>query len=160
MCRFDMPPSRTNNKRGEQTIRIKTTRAEKKGFTVALAATATGRKLPAVIVFKERGGSLGERIRRSLHIPSNVRVRATTNGWMTAEEYQHWLIHVYGRESHRRLLIVDSYRPEDSIKKVKDHCNSDIIIILGGCTSIVQPMDRCITQGVHENKLAGVDAAR
>ena len=60
MCRFvDMPPSRTNNKRGERTIRIKTTRAEKKGFTVALAATASGKKLPAVIVFKERGGSLG-----------------------------------------------------------------------------------------------------
>ena len=30
MCRFDMPPSHTNNKRGERTIRIKTTRAEKK----------------------------------------------------------------------------------------------------------------------------------
>ena len=64
MCRFDMPPSRTNNKRGERTIRIKTTRAEKKGFTVALAATASGKKLSAVIVFKERGGSLGVRVRK------------------------------------------------------------------------------------------------
>ena len=89
MCRFDMPPSRTNNKRGERTIRIKTTRAEKKGFTVALAATASEKKLLAMIVFKERGGSLGVRVRRSLHIPPNVRVRGTTNGWMTAQEYQH-----------------------------------------------------------------------
>ena len=48
MCRFNMPPSRTHNKRGERTIRIKTTRAEKKGFTVALAATASAKKLPAV----------------------------------------------------------------------------------------------------------------
>ena len=32
MCRFDMPPSRTNNKKGEKTIHIKTTRAEKKGL--------------------------------------------------------------------------------------------------------------------------------
>ena len=59
MCRFDMPPSRTNNKRGEWTIHIKITHAEMKGFTVALAATASGKKLSAVIVFKERGGSLG-----------------------------------------------------------------------------------------------------
>ena len=44
MCRFDMPPSRTNNKRGEQTIRIKTTRAEKKGFTVALACSNSNRE--------------------------------------------------------------------------------------------------------------------
>ena len=36
MCRFDIPPSRTNNKRGERTIRIKTTHAEKKEFTVPL----------------------------------------------------------------------------------------------------------------------------
>ena len=37
MCRFDMPFSCTNNKKGKKTILIKTTRAEKKGFTVALA---------------------------------------------------------------------------------------------------------------------------
>ena len=77
MCRFDLPPSRTN-KRGEQTIRINTTRAEKKGFTVALTGTATRRKLPAVIVFKKQGRSLVEHIRLSLCIPSNAVVRATT----------------------------------------------------------------------------------
>ena len=72
---------------------------------------------------------------------------------MTADEYQHWLAHVYGKESQRRLLIVDSYKPhqtEDSIKKVKDSCNSDVIIIPGGCTSIVQPMDRCINRPFKE----------
>ena len=93
------------------------------------------------------------RIRWSLHIPPNVRVRASTNGWMTADEYQHWLAHVYGKESQRRLLIVDSYKPhqtEDSIKKVKDSCNSDVFISPGGCTSIVQPMDRCINRPFKE----------
>ena len=61
MCHFDMPPSHTN-KKGEKSICIATTHAEKKGFTVALAATALGTTLPAVIIFKERGGSLGVRI--------------------------------------------------------------------------------------------------
>lgn len=28
MCRFDVPPSRTNSKKGEKTVRVKTTRAE------------------------------------------------------------------------------------------------------------------------------------
>ena len=99
-------------------------------------------------------------VQRSLRVPPNVRVRASTNDWMTAEEYQHWLVHIYGKEIQRRLLIVDSYKPqqtEDSIKKVKDSCNSDVIIIPGGCTSILQPMDRCINRPF---KLAGVDAAR
>ena len=148
-----MPLSHTNNKRWEQTIRIKTTCAKKKGFTVALAATASGKKVPAVIVFKEHRGSLGVRVWRSLHIPPNIRVRASTNGWMTAEEYQHWLVHIYGKESQCCLLIVDSYKPHqtvDSIKKVKDSCNSDVIIIPGGCTSIVQTMDKCINRPFKE----------
>ena len=153
MCRFDMPPSRTN-KKGEKSIRIKTTRAEKKGFTVALAATASGTKLPAVIIFKECGGSLGVRIQRSLRIPSNMGVRATANGWMTAEEYQHWLVHVYGKECKHCLLIVDSYKPhwsETSMEVVKEHCNAECVIIPGGCTSIVQPMDHCINKPFKEH---------
>jgi hypothetical protein len=60
MCHFDMPPARTNNIRGERTIWIKMNRAEKKGFTVALAAAADRTKLPATIILKERGGILGE----------------------------------------------------------------------------------------------------
>ena len=67
MVRFDMPSSRTNAKKGSKTVRIKTTKAEKKGFTVALAASASGEKLPAVVIFKERGGVLGARVQRQLH---------------------------------------------------------------------------------------------
>ena len=154
MCRFDMPPKRTNTKKGAKTVRIKTTRAEKKGFTVALAAMADGTKLPAVIIFKERGGVLGERVRRSLRLPSNVRVRSSTNGWMTATEYQHWLVRVFGKEKERRLLVVDSYKPhqsEESITMAKERCNADVIIIPGGCTSIVQPMDKCINKPFKES---------
>ena len=149
MCRFDMPSTRTNSKRGEKTIRIKTTRAEKKGFTVALAATAAGDKLPAVIIFEERGGVLGKRVASKLSIPSNVRVRATSNGWMTQEEYHHWLLNIYGRKAQRRLLIVGSYKPhqtEESVTKAKERCNAEVIIIPGGCTSLVQPMDRCVNK--------------
>ncbi len=36
--------------KGSKTIRIKTTKAEKRGFTVPLASTAAGEKLPAVII--------------------------------------------------------------------------------------------------------------
>ena len=98
MCRFNMPPSHTNNKRGERTIRIKTTCAEKKGFTVALAATTSGKKVPAVIVFKECGESLVVGVWWSLCILPNVRMRSSTNGWMTAEEYQQWLVHIFGKD--------------------------------------------------------------
>ena len=151
MCRFDMPGTRTNNVRGSNTIRIKTTRAKKKGFTVNLAATAAGEKLPAVIVFKERKGVLGERVRRKIHIPSNVRVQASR---MTAEEYHRWLVQVYRKEGDRHLLIVDSYKPhksEDSVRVANERCKADVLIIPGGCTSIVQPMDKCINKPLKES---------
>ncbi len=157
MCRFDMPRSRTNEIRGTKTIRIKTTRAEKKGFTVALAAAADGTKLPAAIIFKERNGILGERVRRKLSIPSNVSIRATTNGWMTSAEYSTWLLQVYSKEDHRRLLVVNSYKPhhaDSSIRIAKERCNADVVIIPGGCTSLVQPMDKCINKPFKESMRA------
>ena len=82
MCRFDMPQNRTVDVRGGRTIRIKTTHAEKKGFTVALAASASGEKLPAVIIFKEKNGVLGPRITKKLIIPSNVQVNLCVGTWL------------------------------------------------------------------------------
>ena len=50
MCRFDMVLGRTNDV--IRYIRIVSTKALKKGFTVALAAKGNGEKLPALIIFK------------------------------------------------------------------------------------------------------------
>ena len=60
MCRFDMPLNRTNHKKGAKTI--KTTWVGMKGFTVDLITMAAGEKLPAVIIFIERGGSFRKRV--------------------------------------------------------------------------------------------------
>ena len=153
MVRFDMPRSKTNDVRGKKDIRIKTTKAEKKGFTVALAATATGEKLPVVIFFKEKGGSLGVRVRRALDIPDNVRVRATTNGWQTAVEYQWWLRSILKRKDHCRLLVVNQYRPHqnsESFEIAKADCNAEFVLIPGGCTSLAQPMDKCVNRSFKE----------
>ena len=51
MCRFDMAPNRTNHTVGSKCVRIVTTKASKKGFTVALAANGAGEKLSALIIF-------------------------------------------------------------------------------------------------------------
>ena len=62
MCRFGMVPRHTNDIRGTRTVRIIHTRANKKGFTVALAAKGNGEKLPALVIFKEGNGELGPRV--------------------------------------------------------------------------------------------------
>ena len=85
MVRFDMPPTRTNEIKGSKRVRIKITKAEKRGFTVALCAAADGSKLPAFLIFKERTGEIPRRVRQHLQIPVNVRVTATRSGWMTRD---------------------------------------------------------------------------
>ena len=139
MVRFDMPCRRTNELKGNKTVRIKTSRAEKKGFTVSLAE---GDKLPAFLIFKERSGQLGQRVRRNLIYPGNVCVFASTNGWMTRELFNTWLRTVYKRHQQRKLLILDEYRPhkaDDSRKIASEECNSEIVLIPGGCMGNQQP---------------------
>ena len=63
MVRFDMPHQRTVEKLGSRSVHLKTTGNSKKGFTVALCASATGGKLPAIIIFKERMGSIPEGVK-------------------------------------------------------------------------------------------------
>ena len=56
MCRFDMPSASTNDNINANTVRIAATGGSKKGFTVALTASASGAKSQAVIVLKEPTG--------------------------------------------------------------------------------------------------------
>ena len=61
----------------------------------------------------------------------------------------------YRSERKRRLLVIDSYKLHQaatvtSIEIARHKCNADVVIIPGGCTSIVQPMDRCINKPFKE----------
>ncbi|XP_037568102.1 uncharacterized protein LOC119448972 [Dermacentor silvarum] len=69
MVRIDNPANRTNNVIDESTIRIANTGCARRGFTVCLAACATGHKLPAFIIFKEQSGKIPARAFASLRIP-------------------------------------------------------------------------------------------
>lgn len=125
----------TNTVRGQRTVRIATTNAEKKGFTVALCALADGTKLPAMLIFKEKNGELGPRVKANLKIPANVVVAASTNGWMTSSLLLSWFRRVWGESGfgERRLLVLDSYRPHKSTetKNKADASNTDVVIIPG-----------------------------
>jgi hypothetical protein len=112
MVRFDMPARRTNNTIGETRIRIINTGAQKKGFTVALCASATGEKLPATIIFKEASGNLPLRVLNSLVVPRNVKIRANKSGWMDKAELDDWVTSTWGRsQTDARVLLLDQYRP-------------------------------------------------
>ena len=148
MLRFGMLPQRTNDKKGCRQVRTKTTRAEKRGFTVALFVAADGTKFPAMIVFKERNGQIPPRVYQQLQVPDNNRVHATRNGWMTREALMVWIRRILGRADGCRLLVLDSYpahRTQEDREALLER-NVDVVYIPGGCTPLAQPVDVSITK--------------
>lgn len=148
MVWFDMPARYSNDVRGSRQVRVKTSGCTKRGFTVALCCSSAGMKMPALVIFKEPRGVLGPRVQAQIHPPPNVRVTATTNGWMTQQALLFWLKEVFGQdergENPTRLLVLDSYKThttDESVMHVEDACNSDLVIVPAGCTSLIQPLD-------------------
>ena len=144
-CRFDMPPTSTKNKRGESTVRISASGGSKRGFTVALTALASGRKLPAYVVFKEPTGRIPPRVFADLHIPGNIRLTCTKNGWMTTEKMTDWAKRVWreNQDDVRRLLVLDQapIHKTAATRNAISETDTDLVFIPAGCTSLCQPAD-------------------
>ena len=72
---FDMPSNQTVDIKGKKTIMIKTTVHEKTHFTVVLACTADGGKLPPMVIFKRKTMPKDK-------FPPGVVVHVHPKGWM------------------------------------------------------------------------------
>ena len=77
--RCDIVLNRTNHSKGSKSARITSTKATKKGSTVALCDNgAEDQKLAALIIFKEKSGKLGPHVSKDLTFPPNVQVTAAS----------------------------------------------------------------------------------
>lgn len=145
MVRFDEPYSRTNDIVGKNSIRITNTGCKKRGFTVALAAAASGHKFAAFVILKEPAGRIPPRVMKELRIPNNVKVTCSVKGWMTTSLMEVWLRKIWGENEDdvRRMLILDSapIHTSPGIKEKIENLDTDLVLIPGGCTSILQPAD-------------------
>ena len=99
-------------------------------------------KLPALIIFKERGGKLGEQVTASIKCPYNVKVKATTNGWMTTENILWWFRSMWKGDGERRLLILDHYKLHYGVntQSLLASLDTDYVYIPAGCTGTAQIM--------------------
>ena len=56
--------------------------------------------------------------------------------------------------------MVDQYRPHqnsENIEIAKADCNAEVVLIPGGCTSLAQPMDKCVNKPLKDAE--GVECA-
>ncbi|KAH7971942.1 hypothetical protein HPB52_004373 [Rhipicephalus sanguineus] len=80
MVRMDCPASRTNNIIGESSVRIANIGCARRGFTVALAACASGQKLPAFVILKEPSGRIPTKAFTKIRVPASKPAGATISG--------------------------------------------------------------------------------
>ena len=138
---FDLPRQTTVAVKGSKTINVSSTGHEKDRFTVMLSCTADGRKLPPYVVFKRKTMPKEK-------LPNGVIVRVHPKGWMNEELVDDWLRCVWGRRvagltRRRSLLVLDAFRchKTEGVKETMRKMNTDLAIIPGGMTSLLQPLD-------------------
>ena len=139
---FDLPLTRTVNKKGESSITLKTTGHERTHFTCVLGCTASGLKLPPMVIFKRMTMPKEK-------LPKNIVVKVNKKGWMMESLMKEWLTECYGKRpggffhSKKALLVLDSMRAHitDPVKAAIKRTNSIPAVIPGGTTKYLQPLD-------------------
>uniref|UniRef100_A0A8C4QJK3 HTH CENPB-type domain-containing protein n=1 Tax=Eptatretus burgeri TaxID=7764 RepID=A0A8C4QJK3_EPTBU len=133
--------------KGERTVTINTAGHENYGFTVMLTCTADGGKLPPYVVFKRKTLPKDK-------FPAGVIVRVQQKGWMDEGLVQDWVHMVWSSRRdgslsrQRSMLVLDAFRcsKTDDIKALLHRTNTDLVIIPGGMTSLLQPLDVSINK--------------
>lgn len=144
---FDMPGNRTVNASGSKTVLLKTTGHEKTRFTVVLGCMADGTKLKPLIIFKRKT------LPKGVKFVPGVLVQAHPKGWMDEERTIDWLKRVWNNRPgalmrKRSLMVWDMFRGHltDAVKRNSRELNTDMAVIPGGLTSVLQPLDVCINK--------------
>ena len=139
---FDLPLTRTVNKKGESSITLRTNGHERTNFTCVLGCTASGVKLPPMVIFK--------RITMPKEkIPNGISFKVNKKGWMMESVMKEWLNECYVKRpggffrQKKALLVLDSMRAHitDNVKAAIKSTNSIPAVIPGGTTKHLQPLD-------------------
>ena len=148
-----MVPSKCISKKGEKECVVRSSGSGKKHLTVVLLATADGKMLPPMIIFKGKT----EKTIRDLNIQPGFIVKTQKKAWMDDDLMKIWIEEMWlkhinaeckklGFESS--LLSFDAFaaRVTEGVKAQLLESKSDILPIPAGCTSKCQPMDVCLNK--------------
>ena len=124
---FDMIPAKSICKAGSKECVVRTSSSEKKHITIVLSATADGKMLPPMIIFK----GTTEKTIQKLRVLERFVIK-------TPEKL--------GFENS--LLTFHAFLAQkiDEIQGKLMEKKTDVLMISSGCTSKYQPMDVCINK--------------
>jgi len=139
---FDVVPNRILDKKGKKSIIVRTTGSQKRHLTVTLCVTHDGDVLPALAIFKGK---------KPLDFRAqDVFIRTQHKAWMDEDMMLKWIDLVWepATEGKCALLVLDSFSAHvtNDVKKCLKEINTVPLVITGGCTSKIQPLDVCLNK--------------
>ena len=140
---MDMVPSKTVDIRGKKTVKVRTTKSEKCRLIVVLSCTATGNMLPPMVIFK---GTTPRSITGVQGSQGTV-VGYQKKSWMDEKLMLKWISDIWVK-MRQSLLFLDTFSAHltDKVKDAFQKFNTTVLVIPGGCTLILQPLDVSINK--------------
>ena len=148
---FDMPRQHTIHTTGAKEVRVSGTKGGKRRITYVVSCTASGQMLKPMVIFK---GKTKRSISKIAHSKGMIFVTFQQKAWMDENLMQQWIKEVLLKYSEGRhcLLLLDSFRAHltDKVSRSLNKANATVVIIPGGCTSKVQPVDVCLNKPIKD----------
>jgi hypothetical protein len=148
---FDTQGERTVNKKGVREVRVRGTTGGKKCVTFVVACASDGKMLKPMVIVK---GKTSKSIKNIQYSSKEVCVAHQNNAWMDNRLMCTWIKEVlvkYTKHKHC-LLVFDSFRGHlmEDVSTALNKANVTTVVIPGGCTSKVQPIDVCLHRPIKD----------
>ena len=143
--RFEPLPGFTLDFKGRKSVPINALQNEKSGFTVHLALTSSGNKIPPLIIFKGKG-----KLPPKIEIPEDKTcfICCSPSSWINKNIFSYWLQEVWYPAVKKKtsILVLDNFGGNiaDSVLTIADKLNITLFRLPSGTTSISQPLDHHI----------------
>ncbi len=125
---------------------IRVTSKYKVRATLVLCCLANGDKFPPMLIFKESSGTIPKKI-KDMYDKKKIVIKGNHQGWMNAQLLQEWVDEVWKPniiDEKGYLMIWDSFASHKDPKiseYLLEECDTQVVQIPGGCTSVLQPLD-------------------
>ena len=148
---IDVPPNRTINSIGEETLKNRTTEIEKNRVTVVLACAGNSTKLKLM-------GIVNRKILPKTNNKYGAAVSALEKGWMDADQMKIWIEKVWrsrlgGLGRRRSLIVYDVFEAHvtESVKTAFARENTNLVVIPSGLTSLLQSLNFSLNKPLKDN---------
>ena len=152
---FDFTPHHTFDNKGAKEVIIRATTKYKVRASLVLCCLADRYRFPPMLIFKEANGKLPKKL-KNVYDERRFVLKANAKGWMNSNLLKQWVDEVWKPNINKEqsyLLIWDSFsahKDEDIIKYLLEELDTEVAVIPGGCTSVLQPLDVGINKPVKD----------